>query len=86
LPVQPGQLFGVAGWRADRFSVSLVLASGLFGWSAAPVATGPVTGFIVQATGRFYPAFLTAAAAALAGAELGRFTVRQLREVKWEGI
>ncbi|HXE15015.1 MAG TPA: MFS transporter [Bryobacteraceae bacterium] len=34
------QLFGIAGWFADRFSVSLILGAGLFLWSVATVMTG----------------------------------------------
>jgi MFS family permease len=34
------QLFGVAGWFADRFSVGIVLGVGLFLWSGATVLTG----------------------------------------------
>jgi MFS transporter, ACS family, D-galactonate transporter len=34
------QLFGVAGWLADRFPVGLVLAAGLLLWSVATVLTG----------------------------------------------
>ena len=39
------QLFGIAGWFADRFHVGWVLAAGLFLWSAATALTGLVTGF-----------------------------------------
>jgi MFS transporter, ACS family, D-galactonate transporter len=39
------QLFGVSGWLADPFPVRLVLAGGLFVWSAATVFTGMVSGF-----------------------------------------
>ena len=39
------QLFGVAGWLADRFPVGIVLAGGLFVWSAATMLTGAATGF-----------------------------------------
>ena len=39
------QLFGIAGWLADRFPVGLVLAGGLFLWSAATIFTGVFTGF-----------------------------------------
>ena len=39
------QLFGIAGWLADRFPVGLVLAGGLFVWSAATIFTGAVSGF-----------------------------------------
>lgn len=38
------QLFGIAGWFADRFAVGLVLAAGLFVWSAATVLTGVLSG------------------------------------------
>jgi MFS transporter, ACS family, D-galactonate transporter len=39
------QLFGVAGWAADRFPAGLVLAGGLFLWSATTAAAAFVTGF-----------------------------------------
>ncbi len=39
------QLFGIAGWLADRFPVGLVLAGGLFLWSAATILTGLLNGF-----------------------------------------
>jgi MFS transporter, ACS family, D-galactonate transporter len=39
------QLFGTAGWLADRFPVGRVLAGGLFVWSAATILTGVLTGF-----------------------------------------
>ena len=39
------QLFGIAGWLADRFPVGWVLAAGLFAWSAATVLTGVLSGF-----------------------------------------
>ncbi len=39
------QLFGVAGWLADRFPVGLVLAGGLFLWSAATMLSGWLSGF-----------------------------------------
>lgn len=39
------QLFGVAGWLADRYRVGVVLAAGLFLWSASTVATGLVSSF-----------------------------------------
>jgi len=45
------QLFGLAGWAADRFSPSLVLAAALLLWSASTVASGLVSGFV--------PLFLT---------------------------
>jgi ACS family D-galactonate transporter-like MFS transporter len=38
------QLFGVAGWLADRFPVGWVLAGGYFLWSAATIVTGLVSG------------------------------------------
>ncbi len=46
------QLFGLAGWLADRYPVGLVLAGGLLVWSAATVATGLVTGFTALFTAR----------------------------------
>jgi MFS transporter, ACS family, D-galactonate transporter len=39
------QLFGIAGWLADRFSVGIVLAGGLFVWSAATILAGVLSGF-----------------------------------------
>jgi ACS family D-galactonate transporter-like MFS transporter len=39
------QLFGIAGWLADRFPAGLVLAAGLFVWSAATILSGFVYGF-----------------------------------------
>jgi ACS family D-galactonate transporter-like MFS transporter len=39
------QLFGIAGWFADRYPVRLVLAGGLFLWSAATILTGALSGF-----------------------------------------
>jgi MFS transporter, ACS family, D-galactonate transporter len=39
------QLFGIAGWLADRFPVGWVLAGGFFVWTAATAASGMVTGF-----------------------------------------
>ncbi|HYP06295.1 MAG TPA: MFS transporter [Bryobacteraceae bacterium] len=39
------QLFGIAGWLADRFPVGWVFAAGFFLWSAATALTGAVTGF-----------------------------------------
>ncbi len=36
------QLAGISGWLADRFQVGLVLAAGLFVWSAATVLSGMV--------------------------------------------
>ncbi len=38
------QLFGIAGWLADRFPVGLVLAGGFLLWSAATIVTGAVSG------------------------------------------
>jgi MFS family permease len=38
------QLFGIAGWFADRYPPGLVLAGGLFVWSAATVLTGVLSG------------------------------------------
>jgi ACS family D-galactonate transporter-like MFS transporter len=38
------QLAGISGWLADRFPVGLVLAGGLFVWSAATVFTGVPSG------------------------------------------
>jgi ACS family D-galactonate transporter-like MFS transporter len=38
------QLFGIAGWFADRFPPGLVLAGGLFVWSGATVLTGILSG------------------------------------------
>ena len=38
------QLFGISGWLADRFPAGLVLAGGLFVWSAATILTGAVSG------------------------------------------
>jgi MFS family permease len=34
------QLFGIAGWLADRFDVAIVFATGFFLWSAATAITG----------------------------------------------
>jgi MFS family permease len=39
------QLVGISGWFADHFPVRLVLAGGLFLWSAATVLTGAVNNF-----------------------------------------
>lgn len=39
------QLFGAAGWLADRYPVGLVLSGGLLVWSASTVGTGLVSGF-----------------------------------------
>jgi MFS family permease len=41
------QLFGLAGWLADRFDVGLVFAAGFFLWSSATAITGVVEGFAV---------------------------------------
>jgi MFS transporter, ACS family, D-galactonate transporter len=38
------QLVGISGWLADRFPVGLVLAGGLFLWSAATILTGALSG------------------------------------------
>lgn len=38
------QLFGIAGWFADRFPVGFVLGAGLFLWSGATVLTGFASG------------------------------------------
>lgn len=38
------QLVGISGWLADRFPVGLVLAGGLFLWSAATIFTGVLSG------------------------------------------
>jgi MFS transporter, ACS family, D-galactonate transporter len=38
------QLVGISGWFADRFPVGLVLAGGLFLWSAATILTGALSG------------------------------------------
>jgi Major Facilitator Superfamily len=38
------QLFGIAGWLADRFPAGLVLGAGFFLWSGATIATGLVSG------------------------------------------
>ncbi len=38
------QLVGISGWLADRHPPGLVLAGGLFLWSAATIATGLVSG------------------------------------------
>jgi ACS family D-galactonate transporter-like MFS transporter len=39
------QVFGIAGWFADRYPVGLVLAGGLFIWSVATILTGVLSGF-----------------------------------------
>jgi MFS transporter, ACS family, D-galactonate transporter len=38
------QLAGISGWLADRFPAGLVLAGGLFLWSAATILTGVLSG------------------------------------------
>ncbi len=38
------QLFGIAGWFADRFPVGMILGAGLFLWSCATVLTGFASG------------------------------------------
>jgi len=38
------QLVGIAGWLADRYAVGIVLAGGLFVWSAATIFTGILSG------------------------------------------
>lgn len=38
------QLFGIAGWLADRFPVGRVLGAGFLLWSAATIVTGTVWG------------------------------------------
>jgi MFS transporter, ACS family, D-galactonate transporter len=38
------QLVGIAGWFADRYPVGMVLAAGLFVWSAATILTGVLSG------------------------------------------
>jgi ACS family D-galactonate transporter-like MFS transporter len=48
------QFFGIAGWLADRFPVSLVLAGGFLLWAAATIATGLVSGFIGIYTARLF--------------------------------
>ncbi|MCW5964551.1 MAG: MFS transporter [Bryobacterales bacterium] len=40
------QLFGVAGWAADRFPVGIVLAVGAAVWSASTVMAGLANGFM----------------------------------------
>ena len=40
------QLVGISGWLADRYPVRLVLAGGLFLWSAATVLSGVLSGFL----------------------------------------
>lgn len=39
------QLFGIAGWLADRLPVAHVLTAGFIVWSVATIATGLVSGF-----------------------------------------
>lgn len=39
------QLFNIAGWLADRFPPTLVLAGGLFLWSAATIWSGAIAAF-----------------------------------------
>src|SRR5918997_738149 len=39
------QLFGIAGWLADRFPVGWVLAGGFLVWTLSTAASGMVTGF-----------------------------------------
>src|SRR3954452_16713018 len=39
------QLFGIAGWLADRFSVVHVFTAGFVVWSVATIATGLLSGF-----------------------------------------
>src|SRR3954463_4751566 len=39
------QLFGIAGWLADRFSVVHVFTAGFVVWSLATIATGLLSGF-----------------------------------------
>src|SRR4051812_41241713 len=39
------QLFGIAGWLADRYPVTHVLTAGFVLWSIATIATGLVSGF-----------------------------------------
>jgi MFS family permease len=39
------QLFGIAGWLADRYPVGIVFAVGFIIWSGATAASGMVTGF-----------------------------------------
>ncbi len=41
------QLVGFAGWLSDRFPVGLVLAWGYIVWSAATIATGLLSGFVL---------------------------------------
>jgi MFS family permease len=39
------QLFGIAGWLADRFDVTIVLAAGFLAWSVSTAVTGLATTF-----------------------------------------
>src|SRR5881227_2111418 len=39
------QLFGIAGWLADRFPVVHVFTAGFVIWSVATIATGLLSGF-----------------------------------------
>jgi MFS transporter, ACS family, D-galactonate transporter len=39
------QLFGIAGWLADRFPVAFVFTGGFLIWSLATIATGVLSGF-----------------------------------------
>ena len=39
------QLFGIAGWFADRYHAGYVMAAGFFIWTASTALTGVVTGF-----------------------------------------
>ncbi len=39
------QLFGLAGWLADRFPVNVVFVGGFLIWSLATIATGLLSGF-----------------------------------------
>jgi MFS family permease len=39
------QLFGIAGWLADRYPVGIVFAAGFVVWSAATAVSGLVSGF-----------------------------------------
>ena len=48
------QLFGLAGWLADRFPVSLVLAASFVLWAAATIATGLVSGFAAIYVARLF--------------------------------
>src|SRR5690349_13614775 len=40
------QLFGIAGWLADRFDVGLVFAAGFLLWSTATAVSGLATTFV----------------------------------------